>query len=79
MEIIKELDENDCWLTTGAMIGHPYSGYGLNREPTDQHAGTLVGDLADTSPFRDSSGREYVSTGLFINNLRLLIHYLNHH
>ncbi len=77
MDIIQALDENDRWLTTGAMISHPYCGDGQKQESTDKYATTNVGDKTDTSPYRDSTGQEYVSTGLYINNMRLLINYLN--
>jgi hypothetical protein len=36
-----------------------------------------VGDETDTSPYPDSTGQAYISTGLYINNMRLLIHYLD--
>lgn len=77
LEIIQGLDENDRWPTTGAMISHPYCGDGKNQEFTDKYATSHVGDKTDTSPYRDSTGQEYVSTGLYINNMRLLINYLN--
>ncbi len=77
MDIIQALDENNRWLTTGAMISHPYCGDGQKQESTDKYATTNVGDKTDTSPYRDSTGQEYVSTGLYINNMRLLINYLN--
>jgi len=77
MEVIQALDENCRWLTTGAMISHPYSGEGQEQESTDKYATTHVGDKTDTSPFRDSTGQEYISTRLYINNMRLLINYLN--
>ena len=77
MEITQALDENGRWLTTGAITSHPYCGDGQNQESTDKYATTYVGDKTDTSPYRDSTRQEYISTGLYINNMRLLINYLN--
>ncbi len=77
LEIIQGLDENGRWLTTGAMISHPYNGDGQNQESTDKYATTHVGDKTDTSPYRDLTDQEYISTRLYINNMRLLINYLN--
>jgi hypothetical protein len=75
--IIDGLDEQGRWLSTGAMISHPYCGDGQRQEPTDEFASTHVGDETDTSPYRDSTGQEYISTGLYIRNMGLLISYLN--
>ena len=77
VEIIQALDENGYWLTTSAMISHPYSREGQIQESTDKYATTNVGDITDTSPYRDNTGQEYISTGLYINNMRTLINYLN--
>ena len=76
-DILASLDETNRWLTRGAMISHPYAGDGKRREPTHKFAGTHVGDETDTSPFRDSTDQEYISTGLYIKNMRQLISYLN--
>lgn len=76
-EIIEGLDKNGRWLTKGAMISHPYIGDGQNQESTDKYASTNVGDITDTSPYRDSTGQLYISTRLYINNMSMLIDYLN--
>jgi hypothetical protein len=77
VEIIEGLDKNGRWLTEGAMISHPYIGDGQNQEATDKYASTYVGDMTDTSPYRDSTRQLYISTRLYINNMRMLIDYLN--
>jgi len=35
-----------------------------------------VGDETDTSPYRDTTDQEYISTGEYIRNMHLLINYL---
>ncbi len=77
LEIIQALDVNGRWLTRGAMISNPYRKDGHIQEITDKYATTHVGDQTDTSPYRDTTGQEYISTGLFIRNMRRLIDYLN--
>jgi len=76
LKIMQGLDENGRWLSTGAMTSYPYMGDGQYQELTDKYATTYVGDSTDTSPFRDSTGQEYISTRLYINNMRLLMEYL---
>jgi PelA/Pel-15E family pectate lyase len=71
--ILGSLDEQGRWLTTRAMTSHPYIGDGDKRELTEEFASTNVGDETDTSPYRDESGQEYISTGLYMMNMRILI------
>ncbi|NND05182.1 MAG: pectate lyase [Saprospiraceae bacterium] len=78
-EIMQELDEKGRWLSIGAMISNPYIGEGQLQEPTDGYATTNVGDATDTSPFRDESDQEYISTAVYIKNMRLLLDYLRKH
>jgi PelA/Pel-15E family pectate lyase len=75
--ILAELDGQGRWMGTGAMISNPYIGDGKRKEATDQYASIHVGDLTDTSPYRDTTGQAYISTGLYIQNMRLLVNYLN--
>jgi hypothetical protein len=75
-EIIRSLDNQNRWLVRHAMISHPFTGDGIGQEPTDDYATTYVGDETDTSPFRDPSDQQYVSTGEYIRNMNLLINYL---
>jgi PelA/Pel-15E family pectate lyase len=76
-EIIKGLDSRNRWLVKHVMISNPYIGDGQSKEPTDEYASTYVGDKADTSPYRDLSDQEYISTSAYIRNMELLISYLN--
>ena len=75
-EIMHSLDSQGRWLIRHALISHPYIGDGINQEPTDQYASTNVGDETDTSPYRDPSDQEYISTGDYIKNMNLLINFV---
>jgi len=72
-EILHSLDSEGRWLVKHASISHSYIGDGQKQEPTDQYASTNVGDETDTSPYRDPSDQEYISTGEYIKNMKLLI------
>jgi hypothetical protein len=76
-EVIGDLDIENRWLIKNAMISNPYIGDGKNQELTDKYATTHVGDETDTSPYRDTSEQEYISTGAYITNMQLMISYLN--
>ncbi len=76
-EIINSLDSQDRWLTKRGMTSHPYVGDGQNQELTDEFASVHMGDETDTSPYRDSSGQEYLSTGTYIINMKLLMNFLD--
>ncbi|MFC1574373.1 pectate lyase, partial [Candidatus Latescibacterota bacterium] len=56
---------------------NPYIGDGVKTEPTDAFASVHVGDETDTSPFRDESDTEYISTREFIGNMNTLINYVS--
>jgi PelA/Pel-15E family pectate lyase len=75
-EILKAMDSKGRWLTGSAMISNPYRGDGTLAEPTNRYACMDVGDETDTSPFRNTSDQEFISTGLFIRNMRALINFL---
>ena len=75
-QIIGALDSHNRWLVKHAMISNPYIGKGQNKEPTDEFASTYVGDKTDTSPYRDPSDMEYISTPEYIKNMNLLISYV---
>ena len=75
-EVINSLDSKNRWLVKHAMISNPYVGDGQNKEPTDKFASTHVGDETDTSPYRDTSDQEYISTPAYVRNMYVLINYL---
>ena len=75
-EVINALDSENRWLVKHVMISNPYIGDGENKEPTDEFASTTVGDKTDTSPYRDMSEQQYISTPVYIRNMNLLINYL---
>jgi PelA/Pel-15E family pectate lyase len=74
--IIQSLDNEGRWLSKHASISNPYAGNGQKKELTDQYATTNVGDETDTSPFRDPSDQDYISTSDYIRNMTLLISYI---
>lgn len=76
-QLIHSLDDQNRWLAKHAMISNPYTGDGQKQETNDQYAGTYVGDETDTSPYRDPSDQNYISTGEYIQNMRLLINFMN--
>ncbi|MFB6342055.1 pectate lyase [Saccharicrinis sp. FJH62] len=75
-DIINSLDEKHRWLIKHAMTSHPYIGDGQNKTETDKYATTFVGDETDTSPYRDMSDQEYISTSQYIRNMLALIQFL---
>jgi hypothetical protein len=75
-EIIRSLDSEGRWLIKHANTSHPYIGDGQKQEPSDQYASTNVGDETDTSPYRDPSDQDYISTGEYMRNMDLLMSYL---
>jgi PelA/Pel-15E family pectate lyase len=74
--VITALDSRGRWLTKHVMISNPYIGDGVNKELTDDYASTNVGDKTDTSPYRDLTDQDYISTPTYIRNMQLLISYL---
>ena len=75
-EIINALDKENRWLVKHVSISNPYIGDGQNQELTNKYASTNVGDETDTSPYRDPSEQDYISTPAFIRNMNLLITYI---
>jgi hypothetical protein len=74
--IITALDSENRWLVKHVNTSNPYIGDGKNKEQTDEYASTNVGDKTDTSPYRDMTDQEYISTPAYIRNMQLLINYL---
>ena len=74
-EILRTLDAQGRWLVKHASISNKYIGDGQKQEPTDDFASTNVGDETDTSPYRDPSDQEYISTGDYLRNVSLLLNY----
>ncbi len=75
-DIIRSLDSQNRWLIKHASISHPYNGDGQKQDPTNEFASTNVGDETDTSPYQDSTDQNYISTGEYIRNMKMLINYI---
>ena len=75
-ELIRSMDNSGRWLVKHAIISNPYIGDGQEKTETDEYASSTVGDKTDTSPYRDPSEQQYISTAAFIRNMNLLINYL---
>ncbi|MFC1651022.1 pectate lyase [Candidatus Latescibacterota bacterium] len=75
-EVMSALDGKGRWLERHVYISNPYIGDGTNSEPTDKYASTNTGDKTDTSPYRDETDQEYISTRAYINGMRVLMNYV---
>ncbi len=73
---IQSLDKEGRWLMKHASISNPYTGDGTKKELTDEFSTANVGDETDTSPFRDMTDQEYISTSDYIRNMTLLISFI---
>ena len=76
IEIIQSLDSEGRWLVKHVSISNPYIGDGQKQDLTDEFSSTNVGDETDTSPFRDPSDQEYISTPEYLKNMNILINYI---
>ncbi len=74
--VIGSLSGQNCWMEKHVYISNPYIGDGVKDEPTDAYASTHVGDETDTSPYRDETGQEYISTREYIRNMTVLMNYV---
>ena len=74
--IIGKLDSENRWLVKHASKSNPYIGDGQKQELTDEFASTNVGDETDTSPYRDESDQDYITTSEYIRNMSMLISYI---
>ena len=74
--VLAGLDTQSRWMSKHVAISNPYAGDGKKTEPTDAYASTNVGDETDTSPYRDTSDRDYISTRAFIMNMTILMDYV---
>jgi PelA/Pel-15E family pectate lyase len=75
-EIVESLDDQGRWLVRHLQTSNPYIGDGVLTEQTMNYVSTHVGDKTDTSPFRDESDQLYISTGRYIENMRVLMNYI---
>lgn len=75
-QVINTLDSKNRWLTKDVSISNPYIGEGVYKEPTMVYATSRAGDLTDTSPYRNTTDQEYISTRTYIRNMKLLINYI---
>ena len=76
-DIVSSADDQGRWLVKHVMISHPYIGDGALQDLTYKYSSTLVGDSTDTSPYIDLTDQLYISTDVYIKNMKMLIHYLN--
>lgn len=74
--IISSLDSESRWLVKHSSTSNPYIGEGQKKEMTTEFGSTNVGDETDTSPFRDTSDQEYISTSDYIRNMNILMGYV---
>jgi PelA/Pel-15E family pectate lyase len=76
-EIISTIDTNYCWFTKRVFISNPYIGFPSEVKNENKiYAVSYVGDKYDTSPYRNNTGEEFISTANFIRNVRILLEYI---
>ncbi|MEX2573782.1 MAG: pectate lyase [Balneolaceae bacterium] len=71
-DIIRSLDEQGRWLTTGEWISDPHSVSGEGRESNTAMHSDRFG-----SAIRDTSDQQYISTGQYRENMILLKNYVS--
>lgn len=77
LNIMNQLDENGRWLTKDVFISNPYL-----EEPEEgntsanDYTDSRVGDKFDTSPFQNTSDEMYISTALYLRNIRMLLGFI---
>lgn len=76
LRLLHNQSPSGAWYVKNAMISHPYKGDGIAQDPTDKFSSTNVGDSTDTSPYKDTSDQQYISTPAYIRNMKMLLSYL---
>ena len=77
-KIVTEQDEKGRWLTRNAFISYPYTGEPESGDDsTNDITTTMVGDKYDTSTFENTADEKFISTALFIRNIKLLLQFLS--
>jgi len=69
--LIGDLDNQYRWITTGERISNPYT-----VDTDGRPSNTAMHSDRFGAGIRDSSDQEYISTRVYINNMRLLLNYL---
>jgi PelA/Pel-15E family pectate lyase len=78
--LIAEAKTKKMWLTPLYMTSNPYIGdapTGKTEKNTKDYALTMVGDKWDTSPYPAQNPQLGISTGVYVENMGLLINYLH--
>lgn len=78
LKIVGEQDEKGRWLTRNAFISHPYSGEPETGDAcTLDFCTTMVGDKYDTSAFENTFDQKFISTSLFVRNIKALLQFFS--
>ncbi len=75
--LLSALNREGYWPTPLAAASHPYTGEAPPTQPDGDYATTHVGDRTDTSPFPDPNPQVGISTGTYIQNMTVLIDWLD--
>lgn len=71
--IVRSLNKAGWWPTELRATSNPYAGDGPAVAPPGDFRGTRVGDVTDTSPYVTDKPVVGISTGTYIDNMKLLI------
>lgn len=71
--LVRGLNKEGYWPTELRATSNPYSGNGPRTPVPGDYWGTRVGDITDTSPFIADKPVMGISTGTYIDNMKVLI------
>jgi hypothetical protein len=76
-QLLGALNADGYWPAALEYTSNPYHGPGGAEIVPGTFATTHVGDATDTSPFRDPSPKQGISTATYIENINVLIRWLD--
>ncbi|MCX7984410.1 MAG: pectate lyase [Bacteroidetes bacterium] len=77
LDLVTQIQRERIWSTQHAWISNPYKGDPPTGDSsTTTYSQTSVGDEYDTSPYESMDSTYYITTAVYIRNVRYLLEYL---